>query len=244
MSRLLLLGNSKNRNEPYLGHAEEQIRRLLGKQTKTVLFIPYARVMPSFDIFASIAKEAFDRLGYRLTSIHTSADPQQAIGEAEAIVIGGGNTFHLLQHLYEGDLLHAIRKRVETGTPFIGWSAGANVACPTIKTTNDMPIVEPQSLSALALIPFQINPHFVDCSEDPTAETRTERLTEFIEVNTDVYVVGLREGSILSVESGNVELLGPLGACVFSKGQLPREYRAGEAIDFLLSLQEEVCSLS
>lgn len=244
MSRLLLLGNSKNRNELYLGHAEEQIKRLLGTRTRNVLFIPYARVIPSFDIFASIAREAFEHWGYGLTAIHSSPDPEQAVAEAEAIVIGGGNTFHLLHHLYENDLLPAIRARVENGTPFIGWSAGANVASPTIKTTNDMPIVEPESLSALALIPFQINPHFIDVSEDPTAETRTERLNEFIEVNPDVYVVGLREGSSLSIESGNIELFGPLGACVFIKGQLPREYRAGEAVDFLLSRQEEVCSLS
>lgn len=244
MNKLLLLGNSKNQEEPYLEHAESEIRRLLGNHKANVLFIPYAQVLPSLDIFAATVREGFQRMGYELTSIHTKVDPHEAIQEAEAIVIGGGNTFHLLHNLYERNLLTAIRGSVEAGIPFIGWSAGANVACPTIKTTNDMPIIETKSLNALGLVPFQINPHYVDRSEDPTAETREDRLNEFTEVNPDVYVVALREGSILRVEGTNIELFGALGARIFVKGKSPKDYRAGEAIDFLLPTQAELCSVS
>ena len=244
MKRLLLLGNSQNQQEQYLEHAKSEITHLLGSKRIKVLFIPYARVLPSFDLFAETVKAGFQRIGYDLESIHTMADPQKAVREAEAIVVGGGNTFHLLHHLAEKDLLTAIRYSVEWGTPFIGWSAGANIACPSIKTTNDMPIVEPRSLNSLNLVPFQINPHYVDGSDDPTAESREERLNEFTELNPDVYVVGLREGSMLRVEGLNIELLGPLGARIFVKGQSPKDYRTGEAIDFLLEAKRDFVSVT
>lgn len=244
MKRLLLLGNSQNQNQQYLEHAESEIKRLLGNKVVNALFIPYAQVLLSFDAFANAARQAFQRMDHELTSIHTKADQQNEIRQAEAIVIGGGNTFHLLEHLHEKDLLSAIRYKIESGTPLIAWSAGANVACPTIKTTNDMPIVEPRSLNAMGLVPFQINPHYVDSTDDPTAETRQDRLNEFTEVNPDVYVVGLREGSMLRVEGSNIELFGPLGARIFVKGKLPRDYRAGEAIDFVLQGKGDLVSVT
>ena len=244
MKKLLLLGNSQNQQDEYLEHAQSEITRLLGSKRSKVLFIPYARVLPSFDLFAETARAGFQRIGYDLNSIHVVADPQKAIHDAEAIVIGGGNTFHLLYHLAEKNLLTAIRYCVEWGTPFIGWSAGANVACPSIKTTNDMPIVEPPSLNALNLVPFQLNPHYVDCSDDPTAETREERLNEFTEVNPEIYVVGLREGSMLRVEGSNIELFGPLGARIFVKGKSPKDYRTGEAVDFLLEGKRDLISVT
>ena len=244
MKRLLLLWNSQNQQEQYLEHAQSEIKRLLGSKRTSVLFIPYARVLPSFDLFAETARAGFQRIGYDLNSIHMMADPQKAIRDAEAIVVGGGNTFHLLYYLAEKNLLTAIRYSVEWGTPFIGWSAGANVACPSIKTTNDMPIVEPPSLNALSLVPFQINPHYVDYSDDPTAETREERLDEFTEVNPDVYVVGLRDGSMLRVEGSSIELFGPLGARIFVKGKSPKDYRAGEAVDFLLETKKDFVSVT
>jgi dipeptidase E len=207
------------------------------------LFIPYAQVLQSFDSFTATARAGFQRMGYDLTSIHKGVDPQKAVREAEAIVIGGGNTFHLLHHLMENNLLTAIRYKVESGTPFIGWSAGANVACPSIKTTNDMPIIEPRSLNALGLVPFQINPHYVDDS-DPRAETREERLNEFTEINPDVYVVGLREGSMLRVEGSTIKLFGPLGARIFVKGKSPKEYRTEESIEFLLQAKGDLVSVT
>src|SRR5687767_11789297 len=206
MKRLLLLGNWRNQKGQYLGHAESEITRLLGNKRVNGLFIPYAQVLTSFDTFTAAARLAFQRMDHDLTSIHTMADPGEAIRRAEAIVIGGGNTFHLLHHLAGKDLLSAIRYKVESGTPFIAWSAGAHVASPSIKTTTDMAIVEPESLQAMGLVPFQISPHYVDTSHDPTAESREERLNEFTEVNPDVYVVGLREGSMLRVEGSHIEL--------------------------------------
>jgi len=244
MKRLLLLGNSQNQNQEYLGHAEIEIKRLLGNKPVNALFIPYAQVCLSFDRFTAAAREAFQRMGHQVTSIHTMPDPQQAIRDAEAIVIGGGNTFYLMAHATEKNLLPTIRYKVESGTPFIAWSAGANIACPTIKTTNDMPIVEPGSLTAMGLVPFQINPHYIDDSEDPTAETREDRLNEFTEINPDVYVVGLREGSMLRVEGSNIELFGPRGARIFVKGKSPRDYRTGEAIDFLLQTKGDLVSVT
>jgi dipeptidase E len=137
--------------------------------------------------------------------------------------------------LYEQGLVDAIRDRVNAGIPYLGWSAGSNVVCPTIKTTNDMPIVETPSLDALALVPFQINPHYLDGHpEGHQGETREQRIAEFVEVNPDVYVVGLREGSMLRVENSSVELIGGQQMRLFKKGLEPAEYRPGDSIDFLL----------
>ena len=150
--------------------------------------------------------------------------------------MSGGNTFQLLSRLYQHDLLDAIRSRVNAGTPYIGWSAGSNIACPTIKTTNDMPIVEPPSFDGLALVPFQINPHYLDAHpEGHQGETREERILEFIEVNPDTHVVGLREGSILRIEGGRISLLGEKTARVFIKGAEPKEYGRSDSLDFLLN---------
>jgi dipeptidase E len=242
--KLLLLGNSKNRTDPYLAHAEVEIKHLFGNHKANLLFIPYAQALPSFDTFTATARKSFQQMGYELTSIHTSPDPPKAIREADGLVVGGGNTFFLLWHLYERNLLPVIQERVKSGTPFMGWSAGANIACATIKTTNDMPITEPRSLNALGFVPFQINPHYIDCSDNPTAETREERLTEFIEINPEVYVVALREGSMLRVEDKKIELIGPLGARIFKKGKLPQDYQPGEALDFLLSSPAQVYSVT
>lgn len=244
MNRLLLLGNSKNRTDAYLAHAEAEIKRLFGSNKTNLLFIPYAQVLPSFDTFTTTVRQSLQQMGYQLTSIHTTLDPHKAIEEAHGIVVGGGNTFCLLQHLYEKNLLNVIRESVKVGTPFMGWSAGANIACATIKTTNDMPIVEPKSLNALGFVSFQINPHYIDGADNPTAETREERLNEFTEVNPGIYVVALREGSMLRVDENNIELLGPLGARIFKNGQTPQDYRAGDALDFLLPSPAEAFSVT
>src|SRR5438270_2281653 len=160
--RLLLLSNSRNFGQGYLEHAEPQIKDFLGEPVRKVLFIPFAAVRYTFAQFADTVRERFGDFGYELDSIHASDDPSQAVQAAEAIIVGGGNTFHLLHHLYQRDLLEPIRARVNAGVPYIGWSAGSNLACPTIKTTNDMPIIEPPGFAALGLVPFQINPHYLD----------------------------------------------------------------------------------
>ncbi len=162
--------------------------------------------------------------------------PLEAVQSAEAIAIGGGNTFHLLRELYETGLIESIKARVEAGVPYIGWSAGSNVACPTIRTTNDMPIVEPQSFSALNLVPFQINPHYTDEQlTNHSGETREQRLAEFLKANTGATVVGLREGSILRIEGERIKLLGEKTARVFKSGEEAKEYKPADSLEFLLT---------
>lgn len=233
--RLLLLSNSSNYGEEYLRYPLSYIRSFLGRELRRVLFVPYAGVRITYDDYARRVRERFGEIGYRLDSVHESGDPLRAVEEAEAIAVGGGNTFHLLRGLYEANLIEAIRERVSSGVPYIGWSAGSNVACPTIKTTNDMPVVEPPSFKALALVPFQINPHYTDERvPNHNGETRSERLLEFIEANPGVAVVGLREGSVLRIEGSEIRLLGEKSALVFLRGQEIAEYGPQDSLRFLL----------
>jgi len=232
--RLLLLSNSTNYGERYLGYPVDAIKEFLGAEIKRVLFVPFAGVRFSFDEYAKNVRERFEEMGYQLESVHEARDPTEAVSQAEAIAVGGGNTFHLLRGLYESKLIEPIRARVLQGTPYIGWSAGSNVACPTIRTTNDMPIVEPPSLDALNLIPFQINPHYTDVLPTGHAgETRDERLQEFIEVNPNTYVVGLREGTILRIEDSSIQLIGEKSARVFIKGREAKDYTPQDSLQFL-----------
>jgi dipeptidase E len=230
-TRVLLISNSTLYGSGYLDHAEVEIRNFLGQIGK-VLFIPFA--LYDRDAYASTARERFQKMGYGLDSIHTATDAQQAVNDAEAIFIGGGNTFRLLKALYDSDVLQLIQHRVVEGMPYIGSSAGSNVAGPTIKTTKDMPIVQPPSFAALGLVPFQISPHFLD--PDPTSkhmgETQEERILQFLEEN-DTPVAGLREGAMVRVENGSHTLKGSSGARIFRKGQKPVETTPGETLDHL-----------
>ena len=229
MKQLLLISNSTLYGRGYLDHSEEAIRRRLGK-SRRVLFVPYA--LFDRDGYADKAAQRFGAMGYEMTSIHGAGDPVRAVEDTEAIFIGGGNTFRLLKALYDNKVLEPIRRRVNGGVPYIGSSAGSNVAGKTIKTTKDMPIVYPPSLESLALIPFQISPHFQD--PDPNSkhmgETQEERILQFLEEN-DTPVCGLREGSMLWVDDDAVTLMGPPGARLFRRGSEPYEARDGERID-------------
>jgi dipeptidase E len=229
--RLLLVSTSTTHGTGYLDHCAGQIQELLGN-LRRVLFVPYA--LFDHDGYAAKARERFARMGYELTSIHEAEDPVAAVRSTEALFIGGGNTFRLLARLYEKGLLKPIRERVAAGTPYVGTSAGSNVACVTIRTTNDMPILEPPSFDALSLVPFNINPHYLDPDPGSThmGETREERLLQFLEEN-DKTVVGLREGSMLRIEGGSVRLLGAAGARIFRRGHPPLEARPGEVLDIL-----------
>ena len=231
--RVLLISNSTLYGSEYLDHAESEIRGFLGG-LKNVLFVPYA--LYDRDAYAMMARKRFQAMGYKLDSIHTASDPEQAIGSAEAVFIGGGNTFRLLKALYDAGVLEAIRQRVEQGMPYIGSSAGSNVAGPTIKTTKDMPIVQPPSFDALGLVPFQISPHFLD--PDPSSkhmgETQEERILQFLEEN-DTPVAGLREGAMVLLENNSYKLKGSSGARIFRKGQPPVETRPGDELSQLLS---------
>lgn len=234
--RLLLLSNSMNYGQGFLEHAASDIKDFLGAAIKRVLFVPFASVTRSYDEYAATVSGRFEEMGYEFDSVHRAADPIEAIRSAEAIAVGGGNTFHLLRELYEMGLIESVRESVEAGTAYIGWSAGSNVACPTIRTTNDMPIVEPQSFNALNLVPFQINPHYTD--EQLTAhsgETREQRIAEFIKANPGVTVVGLREGSSLRIEGQKVNLLGEKTARIFRSGEDAREIKPVDSLEFLLT---------
>jgi len=160
--RLLLLSNSTNPGEPWLGWPEAHIRDFLGAGVKSLFFVPFAGVRLEWDEYANMARKRFAEMGYSLVAAHETASPLEAALKADALVVGGGNTFHLLHHLQASGLLPLIRERVLSGIPYIGWSAGTNVACPTIMTTNDMPVVQPASLNALGLVPLQINPHYTE----------------------------------------------------------------------------------
>jgi dipeptidase E len=227
--RVLLISNSTLHGSGYLDHAEAEIRTFLD-DVKLVLFVPYA--LFNRDTYAATAQTRFQKMGYELSPVHTASDPVQAVYETDAVFIGGGNTFRLLKALYDFDLLDAIRSRVESGMPYIGSSAGSNVAAPTIKTTNDMPIVQPPSFKALGLVSFQINPHYLD--PDPNSkhmgETREERIIQFLEEN-DTPVVGLREGAMLRVENGETLLRGSSGARIFRKGFEPVEIMPGAKLE-------------
>lgn len=230
--RLLLVSSSVCHPTGYLDHAEEEIRDFLGA-VRTVLFLPYA--LFDRDAYAQKVRERFGRLGSAIDSAHTAADPARAVEAAEAVFAGGGNTFRLLKALYDLDLLDPLRRRAREGMPYLGSSAGTNVACVTIRTTNDMPIVEPPSLDALGLLPFNINPHYLDPDPGSThkGETREERIAQFHEEN-DPPVLGLREGAILRVEGSEAVLRGTAGAKLFRKGEAPAEFHQGERLDFLL----------
>ena len=234
--RLLLLSNGSDLiGQNPAEFARTEVKQFLGESVRRVLFVPFAAVVVSEDQNLARVRTRFSPLGYEVESLHSAADAAAAIDRADAIAVGGGNTFNLLRGLYRSGVIELIRERVRNGMPYVGWSAGSNVACPTIKTTNDMPIVEPPTLNALGLIPFQINPHYTDARiEGHMGETRDERLLEFTHANPGVRVIGLREGTMLRIEGDAIALIGGKPARIFVKGEPPRDTSPGELLSFLL----------
>jgi dipeptidase E len=233
--RLLLISNSTLHGGGYLDHAEAEIRDFVAGKA-SVIFVPYA--VHDRRGYAAKAQERFRELGLSLTSIHDVSNMPRAVDEADVIFVGGGNTFRLLKGLHDHGLLEPIRRRVAAGVPYIGSSAGSIAACPTLKTTKDMPVVQPASFEALGLVPFQISPHYLDPDPGSThmGETQEERIMQFLEENEEA-VVGLREGSILRVEEGAVTLKGRSTARIFRRGEKPFEAAPGSN---LCSLMEGV----
>ncbi len=233
---LLLFSNSTNAGEPYLSYPVPYIHEFLGEKPVKALFIPYAAVTFSFDEYEEKVKARFQSIGHDLVSIHHYNNPVEAIENAEVIVIGGGNTFHLLRLLQENKIIKPVRKKVLDGTPYIGWSAGSNVTCPTICTTNDMPIVETQGFKALNLLPFQINPHYTDIVPPGFAgETRDQRIAEYMAANPASTVVGLREGTLLKYTNGELRLQGPYSAKIFKAGIPSFELSEKDSLQFLVN---------
>ncbi|XP_029967703.1 alpha-aspartyl dipeptidase [Salarias fasciatus] len=234
--RLLLVSNSTLYGSGFLDHCQQQILGFFGKDVKRVLFVPYA--LHDRDAYTRKARDKLRPLGYEVDSIHEASDPVAAVRQAEAIFIGGGNTFRLLRTLYQQEVLTEIRRRVlEDGLPYMGSSAGTNVATVSISTTNDMPIVFPPSFAAIGLVPFNINPHYQD--PDPSSrhmgETREERIRQYHEEPGTPRVLGLREGSMLLVEGDRATLLGTTGARLFTRGEPAAEFSPGSDLSFLLT---------
>jgi len=234
--RLLLLSNAKREGMGYLEHASGYLRDFLGGSVREILFVPFAAVTKTHDQFVEQIRPVFGALGITVKGIHSVTDPVGAVRDAQAVVVGGGSTWKLLRDLRERELLPAIRNRVLAGMPYAGWSAGTNVACPTIMTTNDMPICDPGGFDALALIPFQINPHYLHGNPPGfKGETREERIAEFGVLHPRTWVAGLREGTAFLVEDRAIRLLGEAQCRIFRHGEAPREVDPGADFGFLLA---------
>lgn len=231
---LLLISNSTNAGEEYLQYPIERIGAFLAG-VEEVAFVPYAAVTFSYEAYEAKVAARFEQIGVRVRSVHGQSDPREAIRQAQAICVGGGNTFALVKKMQEQGLVREIADKIASGTPYVGWSAGSNVTCPTICTTNDMPIVQPESFDAIGAVKFQINPHYLDANpEGHAGETREQRIMEYIEANPDRWVAGLREGCMLHLHDGRMELIGSRPMRMFKKGVEPFEVAAGDDLGFLL----------
>ncbi len=216
---LLLLSNSTLKGQPYLGWPQPYLKEFL-QGVKSVVFVPYAGVTISYDAYTDSVKEALVDFDMDIKGVHTLANAKQEILNADCIMVGGGNTFSLLKQLQEQGLLPVIREAVANGSKYVGWSAGANMACPTIKTTNDMPVEQPQSFDALNLINFQINPHFTNATlPNHGGETREMRLQEYLVKNPESDVVGLPEGMLIAIDAERTCLKGEGEAYLFRHNQ-------------------------
>src|SRR5262249_4023062 len=235
--RLLLISNSTLHGSGFLHHAEREIRDFLGA-VQRVLFIPFAQ--HDRDAYAAMARRRLAAMGYEMDSAHEVSDPKRAVGAAEAVFVGGGNTFRLLKGLYDFELLAPIRRKVAEGMLYLGSSAGSIVACPTLKTTKDMPVVEPPSFHALNLVGFRISPHYLDPDPNSThmGETQEERINQYLEEN-HAPVVGLREGTMLRVEPGAITVKGITTARIFHRGQAPVEIEPASNLAELLSFHTD-----
>ncbi|MEE1103530.1 MAG: dipeptidase PepE [Alistipes sp.] len=232
--KLLLISNSTNAGEAYLQYPIGQISSFL-EGVKEIAFVPYAAVTFSYAEYEAKVQARFDEIGIKVRSVHRAKDPRKMIREAEAICVGGGNTFALTKKMQEQGLIQAIRSKIAKGTPYVGWSAGSNVTCPTICTTNDMPIVQPESFKAIGAVKFQINPHYLDANpEGHAGETREQRILEYIKANPRRWVVGLREGCMLKYVDGKLELIGSRPMRIFKYGVETFEVNSGDDLSFLL----------
>ncbi len=224
MKHLIIASTSTIHGSGYLEYILEELSELF-KNAKTIVFVPYARPGGiSHNDYTEIASKAFSKIGKKVVGLHTFENLKQAIENAEGIFTGGGNTFVLTSQLYKNNLIEPLKNALNNGTPYLGTSAGSNICGLTIKTTNDMPIIYPPSFNALGLVPFNINPHYLDPDTNSThmGETRETRINEFHYHNTPP-VVGLREGSWLLVNGETITLKGELSARIFEYNIQPYE---------------------
>lgn len=244
--KLLLVSNSTNYKEKYLGWCLPMIQEFLKNEKREILFFPYAGVNiggkcypESYDTYTQRIRNIFEPLGFTVKSVHETKNPIKAVNEAPIIMVGGGNTFHLVMELHRNKLIEPVRRKVMEGIPYLGWSAGSNVACPSLKTTNDMPIVMPESFACFDFVPFQINPHYIDPYPEEIndairhgGETRQIRIEEFLAVNQEITVAGLRESTALWIEGDKMELKGVRNMRVMRYGKEPQEFGPGSFLDF------------
>ncbi|WP_406667693.1 dipeptidase PepE [Gallaecimonas sp. GXIMD1310] len=233
--RALLLSASRAGDTPYLSHALPFIDRHLAGDERELLFVPFAGVTISWDDYTAKVAEALAPLAISVKGLHQYPDPAQALAHAKAIAVGGGNTFRLLSELYQQQLLQPLQAAVSQGTPYMGWSAGANLAGKSIRTTNDMPIIHPPSFDALALVPFQINPHYSNATlPGHNGESRQDRLSEFLTLNPQEKVVCLPEGTALYRHGEQLTLLGEHEALLMTQPQI-EILTPGQDLAWLLS---------
>jgi len=232
MKQLLLISNSTLHGSGYLEHCTKEIKKFLN-QKKKIVFIPYARPGGiSHDEYTNIARKKFNEIGYELKGIHEYPSVNEAIDDSDAVFTGGGNTFVLLNRLYEKNVIKPLKNAIENGLLYMGTSAGSNIAGQSIMTTNDMPIIYPPSFEALACVPFNLNPHYLDPNPNSKhmGETRETRIKEF-HIFNDLPVIGLREGAMLHIQNSTITLKGSYGARVFIKNKEPVEYIANQVIE-------------
>ncbi|MBJ7879104.1 dipeptidase PepE [Gelidibacter salicanalis] len=228
MKQMMIASTSTVHGSGYLSYLLENLSSFF-KDTDTILFIPYARPGGiSHDDYTEKAKEAFSQIGKQVNGIHEFENPKEALQQATGIFVGGGNTFVLVNQLYKNNLISTLQDVIQNGTPYLGTSAGSNICGLTINNTNDMPIVYPPSFKVLAMVPFNINPHYLD--PDPNSkhmgETRETRIQEFHAFNSPP-VLGLREGSWLEVNGDSIILRGELDARIFEYNKTPYEIETG-----------------
>ena len=232
--RLLIVSTSKIHGSEYMEYLHDELKDYF-RDIDEILFIPYARPGGmTYDDYTQVSRDAFAKINIKVKGIHEFDDPREAIAKAQGIFTGGGNTFLLLKTLYDKGLIQQLRDTVAKGTPYMGSSAGSNITGLTVGTTNDMPIVYPPSFDALQMVPFNINPHYLDpdLNSKHQGETRETRINEFMNFN-DQLVIGLREGSWLRREGNRLDLKGTLSARLFEKNKETREVEPGD-VSFLL----------
>lgn len=216
--RMLLLSNGRKKPGKLLEFVLNDINGFIGEEVKEIVFIPFARVLMDWDSYTQQIIDAFSSTKYKIKSIHMNNDMYSNVENAECILVGGGNTFNLLHCLYKYNLLELLKEKINSETKYIAWSAGSNIVSPTIKTTNDMPIIDTPSLKALGIIPHQINPHFISSHVGQIGETREQRIKEFLVVNPESKVLCLSNNTYIKVIRNNITFHGAGEVYIFENG--------------------------
>jgi dipeptidase E len=237
-NRILAFSSSRSGDSTYLQTAVPHIKNFLGDTPLNIAFIPFASVDNNYEAYTAMVQSAMVDLPHTIITVQPD-NAKATIEQADVIMVGGGNTFKLLYYIYYLKLLDIIRDKVNGGAPYVGWSAGSNITCPGIGTTNDMPVIEPKSFNALGFFPFQINPHYINIKpQGHNGETRDQRLEEFMQMNPGIPIVALPEGTAIKLESFVLTFIGECPAVLFywdeNAAIIKREIIPGENLSFLL----------